>query len=235
MDDDDNMMKTSLLTSGYGKNEVLHKVDFTAGKGLTAIIGANGSGKSTLLKSICGLCDKYSGKITWKDRDITNVPTYKIAKLGISYMAQRENVFPELTIYENLIIGSGERKPDLTHIYEMFPTLKDHEKQLAKNLSGGQRQLLALAMVVTQKPEVMLFDEPTANLSPKNAKLILKKIIEVQKELDNCVILVEQNVKSALDVCENCYMFTTGTVRYSGNSQQLLNDPDLSDKYLGVK
>ena len=96
-------------------------------------------------------------------------------------MAQRENVFPELTIYENLIIGSGKRKPDLTHIYELFPTLKDHEKQLAKNLSGGQRQLLALAMVVTQKPEVMLFDEPTANLSPKNAKLILKKIIEVTK------------------------------------------------------
>lgn len=229
------MITTSLLSSGYGKNVVLHDVDFAADKGLTAIIGANGSGKSTLLKSICGIADKFSGKIMLNDKDITKVPTHKISKLGISYMAQINNVFPELTIRENLIIGMDQIRPDLKHIYELFPTLKDHEKQKSKNLSGGQRQLLALAMVVTKNPTVMLFDEPTANLSPINAKLILKKIIEVQKTLDNCVIVVEQNVKSILDVCENCYMFTTGTVRYSGNSQKLLADPELSDKYLGVK
>lgn len=222
------------LGSGYGKNHVLHDVAFTADNEITAIVGSNGSGKSTLLKSIFGLCDIYAGKIIFDEHDITRTPTHKITDLGISYMAQRENVFGELNIYENLVISSLPAKPDLDATFDFFPILEQFRNKKAKDLSGGQRQMLAMAMILTKNPRVILFDEPTANLSPKNADLVLDKIQEIQKKLHNCIILVEQNVKNTLGICDKCYLFSSGKVVYHGNPQQLLNDSHLVGKYLGL-
>ncbi len=222
------------LHSGYGKNQILHGVDFAAGDELTVIVGSNGSGKSTMLKSIFGLCDITSGRIMLEERDITGMSTHRITKTGISYMSQTNNVFYDLSIRENLVIASLPDEPPLEDLFELFPALRPSMSKKARDLSGGQRQMLAIAMTLTKKPRVILFDEPTANLSPKNATLVLEKIKEIQRKLGNCIILVEQNVKNALGACDTCYLFSSGNIIYHGEPASLLADEELAKKYLGV-
>ena len=222
------------LYSGYGKNQILHGVDFAADDELTVIVGSNGSGKSTLLKSIFGLCNITSGKISMRQREITRLSTHRITKIGISYMSQTNNVFYDLSVRENLIIASLPDDPPLADLFELFPVLEPAMHKKAKDLSGGQRQMLAMAMTLTKKPEVILFDEPTANLSPKNATLVLNKIKEIQHKLGNCIILVEQNVKNALGICDTCCLFSGGNIIYRGGPESLLADEQLAKKYLGV-
>lgn len=228
-------MSTRRVSGGYGKNRVLFDVDFVAKNEITAVIGANGSGKSTLLRSMCSLCDVYSGQILLHDHNITNTPTHKITNLGISYMQQTNNVFSELSVYENLVIANMPDDPNPECISDVFPDLALLQRRKARQLSGGQRQLLAMAMALAKKPKVMLFDEPTANLSPKNAGIVLQKVKEMQHRLGNCVIIVEQNVQAALDLCDKCYLLSGGKVTYHGDPQKLLADPALLQKYLGVK
>ncbi len=219
------------LCSGYGRHRVLDGVDFEAGRQLVSIVGANGSGKSTLLRSMFGMCDVYSGSVHLHGREITGTPAHGMAALGVSYMPQTANVFAELTIHENLLIAGA---PDPGHTPDMFPELARRGATKAGSLSGGERQLLAMAMALARRPGVMLFDEPTANLSPKNARMVLDRIAGVQREMGNCVILVEQNVRAALGICEKCYLLAGGAVVYDGDPEGLLSDPDMAKKYLGV-
>ena len=227
-----NIISIKQLNSGYGKLQILHDVDFAAQNNLTIIVGANGSGKSTLLKSIYGLCDVYGGTITYKDKQIQNIAPHMLATLGISYMPQRNNVFFELTIQENLIIAN--HNIDFEHIFELFPVLKKYLYKKATVLSGGQRQLLAMAMALATSPSILLLDEPTANLSPKNAGMVLDKIKEIRQKLNCCVIMVEQNVLDSLKICDVCYLFSGGSVIFHGDPQQLLSDKSLGKKYLGM-
>lgn len=221
------------LACGYGKNQVLHGVDFSADLSkITAIVGSNGSGKSTLLKALFGLCDVKSGSIRALGRDITHIPTHAILNYGISYMAQRKNVFQDLTLRENLAVVAGRHRADraMDHFPELLPFLD----RPAITLSGGQRQLLAMAMILVHNPKIMLFDEPTAALSPKNADIIIEKIKALNAEHDNCIVLVEQNVKHALRNCDKVYLLASGNVVYGGDPETLLNDKDLASKYLGM-
>ena len=221
------------LACGYGKNQVLHGVDFSADLSkITAIVGSNGSGKSTLLKALFGLCDVKSGSIQALGRDITHIPTHAILNYGISYMAQRKNVFQDLTLRENLAVVAGRQRADraMDHFPELLPFLD----RPAVTLSGGQRQLLAMAMILVHNPKIMLFDEPTAALSPKNADIIIEKIKDLNAEHDNCIVLVEQNVKYALRNCDKVYLLASGHVVYGGDPEPLLNDKDLASKYLGM-
>ena len=221
------------LVCGYGKNQVLHGVDFSADLSkITAIVGSNGSGKSTMLKALFGLCDVKSGSIRALGRDITHVPTHSILGYGISYMAQRKNVFQDLTLRENLAVVTGLRNAEqaMDHFPELLPFLD----RPAVTLSGGQRQLLAMAMVLVHKPRIMLFDEPTAALSPKNADIIIGKIKDLNAQHENCIVLVEQNVKHALRNCDKVYLLASGNVVYSGDPATLLDDKDLASKYLGM-
>ena len=229
------VISTDLLCSGYDKTQILYSVNFAADKQLTAIIGSNGSGKSTLLKSIFGLCDIFSGHITLNGQDITKYPAHKLADMGIAYMPQKDNVFADLTVLENLNIANISNKTDFEDIWNFFSVLEPYKKTKAKNLSGGERQLLAMSMILVKSPDVILLDEPTANLSPKNADMILAKIKEIQHKLNCCIILVEQNVKNALNICDECYLFSSGKIVYQGNPQKLLSDSNLAQKYLGVK
>lgn len=222
------------LVCGYGKNQVLHGVDFTAEMSkVTAIVGSNGSGKSTLLKSLFGLCDVKSGSIKALNQDITHIPTHAILKFGISYLAQRRNVFQDLTLRENLAVVAGTKNPAAA--MSQFPELLPFLDRPAITLSGGQRQLLAMAMILVHKPKIMLFDEPTAALSPKNATIIVEKIKQLNATRDSCIVLVEQNVKQALENCDKVYLLASGNVVYSGDPVTLLNDKDLASKYLGVQ
>ena len=220
------------LCAGYGKHQILNNVNFDADNEITVIVGANGSGKSTLLKSIFGLSDVYSGTIKVNDVDVTNCLTHELIDLGVSYMPQRENVFAQLSVIDNLKIADYSENFDF--VFNIFPTLEQNKKLKVNQLSGGQQQILATAMTIVKQPPILLFDEPTANLSPKNTSLVFTKIKQIQNELKNCTIIVEQNIKESLKLCDKCYLLANGSVQYSGDSYGLLSDVDLSQKFLGI-
>ncbi|NIM26127.1 MAG: ATP-binding cassette domain-containing protein [Nitrososphaeria archaeon] len=228
------------LNSGYGNSHILFGVDFEAKeKEITIVVGPNGSGKSTLLKSIFGLCSIYSGEITYSGDKISGLAPHDIARKKIAYLPQVDNVFANLTIKENLLmasytLNSAEFTHRLPEIYETFPVLKKYEKTKAESLSGGERQMLAMAMALIRQPKLMLFDEPTASLSPKLADEVLTKIKHLRDEFGITIILVEQNVKRALKIGDQVFLYANGKGVFSGNPSELLEHPELSKLYLGV-
>ena len=234
------IIQVDALNSGYGNSHVLYGVDFEAKeKEITIIVGPNGSGKSTLLKSIFGLCAVYSGEISFHGKTITGLSPHEVARKKIAYLPQVDNVFSNLTIKENLTMASytldsktfSKRLPEM---FETFPILKELEKSNAETLSGGERQMLAMAMALIRQPTVMLFDEPTASLSPKLADQVLSKIKQMRDDFGITVVLVEQNVKRALKLGDYVYLLANGKRVFKGKPDELLAHPDLSKLYLGI-
>ncbi len=228
------------LNSGYANSHILFGVDFEAKeKEITIVVGPNGSGKSTLLKSIFGLCTVYSGEIKFYGKKITGLAPHDIARKKIAYLPQVDNVFSNLTVRENLTMASytldsklsSKRIPEM---FETFPVLKKYEKTKAENLSGGERQMLAMAMALIRQPKAMLFDEPTASLSPKLADEVLSKIKQLRNEFGITIILVEQNVKRALKMGDHVYLYANGKGVFQGKPEDLLAHPELSRLYLGI-
>ena len=228
------------LNSGYVNSHILFDVDFDAKeKEITVVVGPNGSGKSTLLKSIFGLCTVYSGEISYNGEKITGLAPHQVARKKIAYLPQVNNVFSNLTIKENLIMASytlnsklvSQRMPE---IFETFPILKKFEKSKSNTLSGGERQMLAMGMALIRQPNVMLFDEPTASLSPKLANEVLSKIKQLRDDFGITIILVEQNVKRALALGDFVYLFANGKCVLKGKPDELLNHPELGKLYLGI-
>jgi len=228
------------LNSGYVNSHILFDVDFEAKeKEITVVVGPNGSGKSTLLKSIFGLCTVYSGEISYNGEKITGLAPHQVARKKIAYLPQVNNVFSNLTIKENLIMASytlnsklvSQRMPE---IFETFPILKKFEKSKSNTLSGGERQMLAMGMALIRQPNVMLFDEPTASLSPKLANEVLSKIKQLRDDFGITIILVEQNVKRALALGDFVYLFANGKGMFKGKPDELLNHPELGKLYLGI-
>ena len=236
----DSVIHVSDLNSGYVNSHILFGVDFEAKeKEITIIVGPNGSGKSTLLKSIFGLCDVYSGEISYLGKKITGLAPHEVARKKIAYLPQVNNVFSNLTIKENLTMASYTLDPKtqssrLPEIFETFPILKEYEKSKASTLSGGERQMLAMAMALIRQPKVLLFDEPTASLSPKLADEVLSKIIQMRDNFGITVILVEQNVKRALKMGDYVYLLANGKGVFKGKSEELLANPELGKLYLGI-
>jgi len=228
------------LNSGYANSHVLFGVDFEAKeKQITIVVGPNGSGKSTLLKSIFGLCAVYSGEISFNEKTITGSAPHEVARKKIAYLPQVNNVFSNLTVKENLAMASytldskthSQRIPE---IFETFPVLKKYEKSKADTLSGGERQMLAMAMALIRQPKVMLCDEPTASLSPKLADEVLSKIRQMRDDFGITIILVEQNVKRALKIGDYVYLLANGKGVFKGKPEELLSHPELSKLYLGI-
>jgi branched-chain amino acid transport system ATP-binding protein len=234
------IIRVVALDSGYVNSHVLFGVDFEAKeKEITVVVGPNGSGKSTLLKSIFGLCAIYSGEISFHGKSITRLAPHEVARKKIAYLPQVNNVFSNLTIKENLSMASytldsktfSQRMPE---IFETFPILKKYEKSKADTLSGGERQMLAMAMALIRQPKVMLFDEPTASLSPKLADEVLSKIKQMRDDFGITIILVEQNVKRALKLGDYVYLLANGKGVFKGLPEELLSHPDLGKLYLGI-
>jgi branched-chain amino acid transport system ATP-binding protein len=228
------------LHSGYVNTHVLFGVYFEAKeKEITIVVGPNGSGKSTLLKSIFGLCSVYSGEIKFHGKKITGLSPHDVARKKIAYLPQVDNVFSNLTIRENLAMASytldsktfSQRMPE---IFETFPALKKYEKSKADSLSGGERQMLAMAMALIRQPKVMLFDEPTASLSPKLSDVVLSKIKELRDDFGITIILVEQNVKRALKIADSVYLYANGKGVFHGSPEELLSHTELNKLYLGI-
>jgi len=234
------VIKVDALNSGYGTSHVLFGVGFEANeKEITVVVGPNGSGKSTLLKSIFGMCTIYSGEITFHHDSITGMMPHKVARGGIAYLPQVNNVFANLTIKENLsmasyTLDSETTSPRIQEALETFPILTKYKNSKAETLSGGERQMLAMAMALIRRPKVMLFDEPTANLSPKLADEVLSKVDHMRKEFGITIILVEQNVKRALKMADMVYLLANGKLVFKGKPDELLKHPELGKLYLGI-
>ncbi|MCD6535910.1 MAG: ABC transporter ATP-binding protein [Thaumarchaeota archaeon] len=206
---------------------------------INVVVGPNGSGKSTLLKSIFGLTTIYSGSIVYEGMELVGKPSHEIAKYGIAYLPQVDNIFANLTVEENLLMaGYLMRKEELEEriedIAEIFPIVKRYWRKKAGMLSGGERQMVAMAMALVRNPKVMLFDEPTGGLSPKIANEVIAKIIELRDSMNMTIILVEQNAKKALEIGDHAYLLVGGRLVFEGGCQELLEHPQLASLYLGV-
>ena len=226
------------IAAGYVKGlNILQGIDMIINeKEIVSIIGPNGAGKSTLLKAIMGIINISGGRFFIDGVEKTNTPTHQIVKEGVGYVPQVENVFPSLTIEENLEIGSWtidtNIKQSISKIFDDFPMLKERRKDKAGNLSGGQRQILALARALTTSPKILLLDEPSAGLSP----VAIKEVFEIVQEINSkgvAILLVEQNAKRALNFSDRGYVLDQGRNAYQGKGQELLNDPRVVDLYLG--
>ncbi len=234
------MIHTEKLSAGYKEVHVLFDIDAEIKKGgITAIVGPNGSGKSTLLKSIFGLTTIYSGKVIYKDDDITNIPPYVRTKLGIAYLPQVDNVFTNLTVEENLkIAGYTLENHEYAERREIalsaFPELNDFLNRKAGTLSGGERQFLAIATALIRRAEVLMLDEPTAQLSPKFAEIIFDKILQLRDDFKLTIALVEQNVKRALEISEYTYLLVSGRVAFEGKSGELMEHEKFEKLCMGI-
>ncbi len=232
------MLEIKNLKAGYNGMEILRGIDFSIEAGeIVAIIGPNGAGKSTLLKSIFNLADIHSGRIFFKDKDITNLPTYQLISLGVSYVPQGRQVFGSLTVLENLEMGAFIFKDEelvkrnIDDVFEKFPMLKEKKNELACNLSGGQQQMLAIGRALIQDPELLLFDEPSLGLDPKTMKEVFAKIQEINKQ-GISIVIVEQNAKQAVSIAMRTYVLEDGKIDMQGGSE-LLQSEKIKSIYLG--
>ncbi len=235
------MLRTEKLNAGYRELHILFDVDTEAKKReITCVVGPNGSGKSTLLKAIFGLATIHSGKVIFKDKEITKVPPHDKTKMGIAYLPQTDNVFTNLTVEENLKIAGytlekDELKDRIDLALEVFPELKYQMKRKAGTLSGGERQFLAIATALVRKAELLMLDEPTAQLSPKFAEIIFNKIVELRDRLGLTILLVEQNVKRALEISDRAYMLISGRVVFEGKASDLLEHEKFEQFCIGLQ
>ena len=225
------------LYAGYGQTEVLHDVSiFVNPNEIVAIIGPNGAGKSTAMKSVLGLLTINSGNVELNGKDITNTPAAEVVRLGISYVPQTQNVFVNLSVQENLEMGAWTRpfgiRERLGEMFELFPDLGEKRNQAAGSLSGGQRQMVAMAKALMVDAKILLLDEPTAGLSPKYRGEIFTTIQKI-KSTGVPILIVEQNAKQALGVADRGYVLVDGANRYTGKGKELLEDREIARMFLG--
>jgi branched-chain amino acid transport system ATP-binding protein len=236
------MLKIKNLEAGYGKLKVLHKISMHISQGeIVTIIGANGAGKTTLLGAISGLLRNRSGEILFDKQDIGSLPAEDIVFMGCSLVPEGRQVFATMTVKENLLLGAyvmhkenkkHSAQDDLDRMYNLFPRLKEREKQLAGTLSGGEQQMLAIARALMARPRLIMMDEPSMGLAPLIVKDIFA-IIRRLREEGNTVLLVEQNAKAALGIADRGYVVETGRIMMQGAAEDLLSNRDIQRAYLG--
>lgn len=233
------MLEIKDLKCGYGPLQVIWGIDLKVAKNeIVAIIGPNGSGKSTILKSVFKLCDIYSGEILFQGKDLSKTERSEIINRGISYAPQGKYVFNSMTVKENIEMGGfklrdhAEFKKRLADVYKTFPILKKKADKLANTLSGGEKQILSIARALVMGPKLLMLDEPTLGLSPKSGKEIIKKILEINREKNISILIVEQNAKKAVEIADRTYIIERGEVALVGG-KEILNDEKIRKIYFG--
>ena len=228
------------VEGGYGSVKIIHGIDMHVDEGeFVTIIGPNGCGKSTLIKIIFGIATYYGGKVEHKGEDVSGWRTDRLATRGIAYVPQVDNVFPSLSVEENLQMGGNSLSSSLLnerigHALDMFPDLKDRTHDLAASLSGGERQMLAISRALINQPDFLLLDEPTAALSPLYQQQIIERI-DALREVGITVLIVEQNARLSLARSDRGYILSNGKVVHTGNAEDILNDPHINEYFLGTK
>ena len=234
------MITIDRLTAGYGKLEILQDLSLTfAAQQFSAVLGPNGSGKSTLMKAIMNLNTVFGGSIQLRERELIGMPTEAISRLGIAYVPQRENIFDELTVLENLQLGArslpkGDRPAALQELLEIFPILGRRGAQQAGLLSGGEHQMLAIAIAWLSKPTIMLLDEPSAGLAPAIASDVFRVLQELRGQ-GISLIVVEQNARRVLQYCDYAFVLREGVLVFQGTAEECLQDEETIKSYLGVQ
>ncbi len=235
------MLKVKNLEAGYGKLRVLKRISMHVDPGeIVTIIGANGAGKTTLLHTITGLVKIGTGEIVFKNNNLQKISAEKIVAAGCSLVPEGRQVFSTMTVQENLILGGyvqakRDRKSvdyEMARVFELFPVLKEREKQLAGTLSGGEQQMLAMGRALMAKPSLIMMDEPSTGLAPLIVKNIFQVILRLREE-GNTVLLVEQNAKAALGIADRGYVLETGKIILQGAAEDLLQNRDVQRAYLG--
>ncbi|MED5406645.1 MAG: ABC transporter ATP-binding protein [Pseudomonadota bacterium] len=231
------VLELKSISGGYGEADILHRVSLTIGEGeIVVVIGPNGAGKSTAMKAVFGLLRLSGGTITLAGDDITGMDPAQVVQKGVCYVPQTNNVFPTLSVQENLEMGAYIRKDDYRHrlqeIYEMFPPLAEKKRQQAGQLSGGQRQMVAMGKALMLEPKILMLDEPTAGLSP----IYRNEIFQIVRQINTTgvpILMVEQNAKQSLAVANRGYVLVDGQNRATGKGIDLLNDPEIARMFLG--
>jgi branched-chain amino acid transport system ATP-binding protein len=234
------LLSIDKLEFAYGDLQVLWGIDLTVQEGeIVTLVGANGAGKSTTLKNISRLVKWKSGSIQFQDQDLSRLEAHQVVERGIVQVPEGRRIFPEMTVMENLRMGSftkstrPDREKNIERAFTLFPRLKEREKQLGGTLSGGEQQMLAIARGLMANPRLLLLDEPSLGLSPLLVKNIFQIITEINK-LGVTILLVEQNVYQSLRIANRAYVLETGRVVLTGTGEQLLNDDHVKKAFLGM-
>jgi len=234
------MLELARISASYGSVPALSDVSIGVGEGeAVGLLGANGAGKSTTLRTISGLLRATSGAITFAGRNIGALPPYKVTELGIAHVPEGRQVFPELTVQENLEIGAyvpaakAERKRSLELVFEIFPVLAARRKQLAGTMSGGEQQMLAVGRGLMLKPRLLMLDEPSLGLAPVVTDITFQKIQEIHT-MGTAILLVEQNVSRELGLVQRAYVLESGKVIMHGTSAELAGNKQVQAAYLGI-
>jgi ABC-type branched-subunit amino acid transport system ATPase component len=234
------LLRAEAITSGYGGDPVVQDVTLSVGPGeIVAIIGPNGAGKSTLLKSLVGILRVSSGQIWLGADEVTNHPPEELARRGVGYVPQVQDIFEPLTVLENLEMGAyllpaARIRTRVPEILEVFPALKPMLKRRADKLSGGERKMLAIARVLMLDPQVLILDEPTANLAPQLAERLLREQVKGLGAMGKAVLLVEQRARAALEIAAWTYVLVSGSIRLEGQPGELLDRQDFEELFLGA-
>jgi len=225
------------VVSGYGDAEILHGVDLdVTDDEIVTIIGPNGAGKSTMMKAVYGLIDCWDGAVTFDGEDITPLRADQVTERGMCYVPQRENIFPTLTVRENLEMGAYIDDPspeDFQAVWDRFPFLEERENMKASDMSGGQQQMLALSSALMIDPDLLLVDEPSAGLAPDLVDNMFDRLVGIRDETDTAILMVEQNARKALSVSDRGYVLDMGENRFEGTGDELLESDDVAELYLG--
>ena len=235
---DNKFLKAHKITGGYGSGpDILHACDISVGRGeIAVIVGPNGAGKSTAMKAIFGMLDVREGSVLLDGVDISNFSTQDRVRAGMGFVPQNQNIFTSMTVDENLEIAAVIRKDDfsdtLEQVFELFPVLKENRRQAAGELSGGQRQQVAVGRALMTQPKILMLDEPTAGVSPIVMDELFDRIIEVSRT-GIPILMVEQNARQALGIADTGFVMVQGRNAYTGSGKELLADPEVRKSFLG--